>query len=157
MFVRLKEKPFYFLTDRDTHYTYLIDNRQPAPQRHLYYPEQWETMSSIQIRTSKWQLVYQLMQWSILNGSSMTVTDRKICHSKIFDFGFTLLTGLLMGSLLRRALFRIDMPFFDLAFQNSLFRPRWLKSMAAYSLSGVFIYNGLGRVMKEEYLVDLAL
>lgn len=27
MFVRLKDKPFYFLTDRDTKYTFLVDNR----------------------------------------------------------------------------------------------------------------------------------
>lgn len=27
MFVRLKDKPFYFLTDRDTKYTYLVHNQ----------------------------------------------------------------------------------------------------------------------------------
>lgn len=48
------------------------------------------------------------------------------------------------------------MPFFDIAFEKSLFKPRWIKSMAAYSVAGVIIYNSLGSIMKEEYLVDLA-
>jgi len=41
MFVRLKEKPFYFLTDRDTKYTFLVDNRTGEPQKHVYYPVQF--------------------------------------------------------------------------------------------------------------------
>lgn len=108
MFVRLKEKPFYFLTDRDTKYTYLVDNRTPADQhRHLYYPDQFETMTASQIRAYKWNMVLQLMRWAPFNPDSMTVTDRKICLSKVFDFGFTLFTGLVMGGFMRRALFRI--------------------------------------------------
>ena len=116
MFVRLKEKPFYFLTDRETKYTYFVDNRGTEPQKHLYYPEQFETMSGSQIRSYKWKMVNQLMRWSLFNSEQMTVTDRKICASKILDLGFTLLTGLIMGSFMRRALFRIEMPFFDMAF-----------------------------------------
>jgi hypothetical protein len=50
MFVRLKEKPFYFLTDRDSKYTFLVDNRADKPKKHLYYPDQFETMSSKEIR-----------------------------------------------------------------------------------------------------------
>lgn len=38
MFVRLKDKPFYFFTDRDTKYTYFIHNQQQQ-QRTLYYPQ----------------------------------------------------------------------------------------------------------------------
>lgn len=50
MFVRLKDKPFYFLTDRDTKYTFLIDNRRGDAQRHLYLPDQFETMTSKELR-----------------------------------------------------------------------------------------------------------
>lgn len=46
MFVRLKDKPFYFLTDRDTKYTFLVDNREGTAKRHLYFPDQYETMTS---------------------------------------------------------------------------------------------------------------
>lgn len=56
------------------------------------------------------------MRWAPFNRSKMTVTDHKICMSKIFDVGFSLITGLLLGSFLRRALFRIEMPFFDMTF-----------------------------------------
>jgi len=28
MFIRLKEKPFYFLTDRDTKYVFLVNNKE---------------------------------------------------------------------------------------------------------------------------------
>jgi hypothetical protein len=47
------------------------------------------------------------MYWSIFNSEKMTVTDKKICVSKIIDLGLTLLGGLIFGSFLRRALFRI--------------------------------------------------
>ena len=89
------------------------------------------------------------MRWSLLNSEQMTVTDKKICASKIFDLGFTLLTGLVMGSFMRRALFRIEMPFFDMAFERGLVNSRWLKSMAAYSVASVVIYNAMTPIMKE--------
>ena len=149
MFVRLKEKPFYFLTDRDTKYTYLVDNRTQQPQKHLYYPSQFETMTASQIRAYKWKLVQQLMRWSLFNSQQMTITDRKICASKIFDLGFTLFTGLVMGSFMRRALFRIEMPFFDMAFERRTFNSRWIKSVGAYSLAGVLIYKSMKPIMKE--------
>ncbi len=44
----------------------------------------------------------------------------------------------------------------EMALQNSVFSPRWVKSMFAYSLAGIITYNAVNRVMKEEYLVDLA-
>lgn len=44
-----------------------------------------------------------------------------------------------------------------MAFENSIFRPRWIKSMAAYSTAALVTYNTVGGIMKEEYLVDLAL
>lgn len=149
MFVRLNEKPFYFLTDRDTKYTYLVDNRTGSPQKHIYYPSQFETMTASQIRAYKWKLVHQLMRWSLFNSEQMTITDRKICASKIFDMGFTLLTGLVLGSFMRRTLFRIEMPFFDMAFERGVFNSRWLKSVAAYSLAGVLIYKSMTPIMKE--------
>jgi len=101
-------------------------------------------------------MVQQLMRWSLFNSEQMTVTDKKICASKLLDLGFTLITGLLFGSFLRRALFRIEMPFFDMAFERGLFSSRWLKSVAAYSVAGLLVYNAITPIMKEEYLVDLA-
>ena len=106
-------------------------------------------MSANQIRSYKWKMVSQLMRWSLFNGSKMTVTDKKICMSKIFDLGFSLMTGLLLGSFLRKALFRIEMPFFDMAFEKSLFNSRWIKSATAYSIAGIFIYSSLTPIMKE--------
>jgi hypothetical protein len=67
MFVRLKEKPFYFLTDRDTKYTFLVDNRQGKAHRHLYLPDQFERMTSREVREYKWRLVYRFMWWGLLN------------------------------------------------------------------------------------------
>jgi hypothetical protein len=55
------------------------------------------------------------MYWSVFNSDKMTVTDKKICVSKMIDFGLTLIGGLICGSFLRRALFRIELPFFELA------------------------------------------
>ena len=59
------------------------------------------------------------------------------------------MTGLVLGSFLRKALFRIEMPFFDLAFQSSLFNSRWIKSAAAYSIAGAYLYNILSPILKE--------
>ena len=111
MFVRLKEKPFYFLTDRETKYTFLVDNRKGDAQRHLYLPDQFETMTSKQVRDYKWNLVYRLMWWGVFNGDKMTATDRNQCLSKVADFTLTFLAGLASGSFLRRLLFRIEFPF----------------------------------------------
>ena len=42
MYLGLQQKPFYFLTDRDTQYQYLVDNRDnKSPKRHLYYPDEY--------------------------------------------------------------------------------------------------------------------
>lgn len=155
MFVRLKDKPFYFLTDRDTHYTYFVDNTQQ--QKHLYYPQQFETMSPQQIRNYKWALVRSLILWAPLHPERMTNTDHRICLSKAIDVVLTAAAGLLMGSVARRALFRIELPFFDMAFQRSTFQPRWIKAAAAYSFASMATYRSLKGILKEEYLVDLAL
>lgn len=87
----------------------------------------------------------------------MTVTDKKICVSKMIDFGLTLVGGLICGSFLRRALFRIELPFFELALEGSAFSSRWIKSVIAYTTASVIAYQALSGILKEEYLVDLAL
>jgi hypothetical protein len=87
----------------------------------------------------------------------MTATDRNLSLSKVADFALTLATGLFCGSFLRRILFRIEFPFLEMALHKSAFSPRWLKSVAAYSAAGVITYQAVSRIMKEEYLVDLAL
>lgn len=155
MFIRLKDKPFYFLTDRDTHYTYFVDNT--AHQKHLYYPQQFETMSPQQIRNTKWSLVRSLILWAPFHSEQMTNTDHRICISKAIDAVFTIAAGFLMGSVGRRALFRIELPFFDMAFQRSVFQPRWIKAAAAYTFAAVATYNSFKGILKEEFLVDLAL
>ena len=114
-------------------------------------------MTSGQIRAYKWKLVNQLMRWSIFNSSKMTVTDKKICHSKMVDCGMTLLAGMLMGSFMRKTLFRVNLPFLEMILEKSLFKPRWVKSVFAYSIASVATYMSLGGILKEEYLVDLAL
>ena len=40
MSVKLLEKPFYFLTDRETKYVYLVDNTNPNQKRKMhFYPK----------------------------------------------------------------------------------------------------------------------
>lgn len=97
------------------------------------------------------------MYWSLFNSDKMTVTDKKICVSKIIDLGLTLMGGLICGSFLRRALFRIELPFFELALEGSAFSSRWIKSVLAYSTATLITYQSLSGILKEEYLVDLAL
>lgn len=86
----------------------------------------------------------------------MTATDRNQCLSKVADFTLTLAVGLLCGSFLRRILFRIEFPFMEMALQRSPFSSRWLKSLFAYSVATTATYNAVSRIMREEYLVDLA-
>lgn len=39
MYLGLQLKPFYFITDRETNYQYLVDNRDKKDQkRYVYYP-----------------------------------------------------------------------------------------------------------------------
>ncbi len=56
------------------------------------------------------------------------------------DLAVTFLGGLLCGSFLRRALFRIEFPFLELALEGSTFSARWIKSMVAYTAAGVVTY-----------------
>lgn len=137
------------MTDRDTKYSYLVDNRGSKSNKHLYYPDQFETMTSKEIRSYKWKLVYRFMWWGMFNKEQMTTTDKNICYSKIIDFGLTLATGLFFGSFFRRILFRIEFPFMEMALQRSIFSPRWVKTMFAYSIAGVTTYNAVSRIMKE--------
>jgi hypothetical protein len=44
-----------------------------------------------------------------------------------------------------------------MALQNSIFTPRWIKSTAAYTSATIFTYLYIKKMLKEEYLVDLAL
>jgi hypothetical protein len=156
MFIRLKEKPYYFITDRTTKYTFLVDNRPPSPAKHLYLPEQWETMTAGELRTYKWKLVRRFMWWSLFAGELMTRTDRKIAQSKIMDLGFTVLTGLFLARFARKALFRMQLPFFEMATRGGVFSARWIKSALAYSLTGAVTYKAANTILKEDYLVDLA-
>lgn len=159
MFIRLKEKPFYFITDRETHYTFLINNAtqsQKQNHRYLYYPDQFETMTTKQIKSYKNSLVNKLMWWSLFNSDKMTSTDKRICYSKLVDYAFTLATGILCASFTRRILFRIEFPFFQMALQDSLFSARWVKSAIAYSFASFGTYHAVNKIMKEDYLVDLA-
>jgi hypothetical protein len=96
------------------------------------------------------------MWWGLFNQDKMTKTDKNVCFSKMIDFGLTLATGLFFGSFLRRILFRIEFPFLEMALERSVFSPRWVKSLASYSIAGVTTYTAVGRIMREEYLVDLA-
>ena len=45
----LKDKQYYFLTDRSTLFQYLVDNRTGTPQKHIFYPTIYETMKAAQI------------------------------------------------------------------------------------------------------------
>lgn len=157
MFVRLKEKPFYFITDRDTKYTFLVDNRGGAAKRHLYLPDQFETMTARQVREYRWGLASRLLWWGLRNQEKMTTTDSKIVRSKAADIGLTIITGLFGARFLRRVFFRIELPFLEMAFKNSSISLRWLQSFFAYSLSATATYQAVKTLIREEYLVDLAL
>lgn len=96
------------------------------------------------------------MWWGVFNGGKMTATDKNQVLSKVADFTLTLLAGMVSGSFLRKLLFRIEFPFLEMALQRSPFSSRWIKSVFAYSAASVVTYNAVSRIMKEEYLVDLA-
>lgn len=87
----------------------------------------------------------------------MTRTDRSICNSKMVDLGLTIVTSLFFASFFRKMLFRIEFPFFEMAFQDGIFSSRWIKSLLAYSTVGYISYHSVNKILKEEYLVDLAL
>lgn len=87
----------------------------------------------------------------------MTKTDHKICRSKLIDLVMTIGAGLLAGKIMRRVLFRIEMPFLEMAMANSVFGLRWIKSVMAYTFAGVVTYHSSKKILQEEYLVDLAL
>jgi hypothetical protein len=44
----------------------------------------------------------------------------------------------------------------EMALQSSPFSSRWLKSLFAYSVATTATYKAVTRIMREEYLVDLA-
>jgi hypothetical protein len=113
-------------------------------------------MTSKEVRDYKWKLVYRLMWWGVFNGGRMTATDKNQVLSKVADFTLTLLAGMVSGSFLRKLLFRIEFPFLEMALQRSPFSSRWIKSVFAYSTASVVTYKAVSRIMKEEYLVDLA-
>ena len=97
------------------------------------------------------------MWWSVTHGEDMTKTDKKICQSKILDVILTVAAGLLAGKITRRVLFRIELPFFEMAMQNSVFGLRWIKSVLAYSFAGVITYYSSKKILHEEFLVDRAM
>lgn len=68
MYLGLQQKPFYFITDRDTHYQYLVDNRDnKSPKKHLYYPDEYEKMSAKGLEELKNKSVYKLLWWALTN------------------------------------------------------------------------------------------
>lgn len=107
MYIRLQEKPFYFLTDRETRYTFFVDNQKGASSKHLYYPEKYEHLTAKGVRSYKDSLITKLLRWSVRNSNKMTTTDKNICYSKLFDLGVVILGGLMLAGLFRRFLFKI--------------------------------------------------
>ena len=63
----LKDKPYYFLTDRSTLMHYLVDNRDNKKARFLYYPKKYETMTSQQMQRDQIKLNGKLLMWSVFN------------------------------------------------------------------------------------------
>lgn len=114
-------------------------------------------MTANQINKNRQKLVKDLMFWSIRNGHKMTTTDKKICHSKITDYFLTIGACLITGSFLRRTLFRIEFPFLEMAMQDRLFNAKWIKSVFSYSVAATLIVYSSAKIMREDYLVDLAL
>ena len=85
----------------------------------------------------------------MFNNQKMTNTDYKICLSKSIDIGATAIMGLLCAKFLRRALFRIELPFFEMGRQDSIFSARWIKTIAAYTFAGVISYYSVTKIVKE--------
>lgn len=64
------------------------------------------------------------------------------------DFGLTVMTAVFFASFFRKILFRIEFPFFEMAFQDSVFSPRWIKSLFAYSTVGYISYHSVNKILK---------
>lgn len=86
----LAGKPYYFLTDRDTHYTYLVHNNS----KHHYYPDAFETSPPKSIQSAKKNMVRSFLLWGIKNKPKMTSQDYSIVFSRWFDGVALVLFGL---------------------------------------------------------------
>jgi hypothetical protein len=68
----LQYKPFYFLTDRETYYQFLVDNRdKKSPKKQIYYPEEYEKMSVKTIQKNRRNTLYKFLWWSLNNQSKL--------------------------------------------------------------------------------------
>lgn len=64
----LQYKPFYFITDRETLYQSFVDNRdKKSPVKYIYYPEEYEKMSSKILQKTKRNTTYRFLLWALTN------------------------------------------------------------------------------------------
>ena len=92
----LQKKPFYFLTDRETNYTYLV----AGDERKLYYPDSFEQLSPSKVNSARKWFVAKFITWGLTNKKSMTPHDFATVFSRTFDGIGLVLTGLLGESTL---------------------------------------------------------
>ncbi len=113
MYVRLKDKPYYFLTDRETHQTYLITQHNQKREKHVYIPEEFETMGPKQKEKHMAKLRNRFLTWSLMNSDKMTHSDKSIANSIISKYIGMGVLFLILTRVFRRAFFRMELPFFE--------------------------------------------
>ena len=153
----LKDKPYYFLTDRSTWMHYLVDNRSQPNQRHLFYPTAYESRRAGQIQNLQMKMTAKLLLWSMWNKQGMQERDWKVCMSKVIDIGFGLLTTLAMAKFSRMILFRTEFVIIEDFMENFAYDVRFWKAILAYSGSFYLGYTYLKSTLSEIHLFDLAL
>lgn len=153
----LRDKPYYFLTDRTTLFHYLVDNRTGTPQKHIFYPSMYETMKASEIAKFEHKLVRKFLRWGILNKDKMDENDWKVCKSIVIDLTFGILGGMLMARLFRTALFRHEFVFLETLMEKKNYDVKFWKAIIAYTTVGTITYKTFNNFVNQTHLLDLAL
>ena len=156
MSIKFLDKPFYFLTDRDTKYLYFIDNsNRSSPTRTLYYPKQFGTMTTPQLQKYKNAIRRKFIFWAIFHPSKLAPADRLICYSKAVDLIGTVLIGMVAARQLRKLFFRMEFPILQTSMENVGLNVRVTKSLFSYGVCVYTTYHFLKKTMNEQHLTDL--
>ena len=71
----VSHKDYYFLTNRTTFFRYFVDNSSGKAIKHIFYPLQYETMTSNQINKYERKLTLNFLRWAPFNKHKMLTND----------------------------------------------------------------------------------
>lgn len=104
--MNLTQKPFYFITDRETLYQYFVDNI--SGKRYIYYPKEYEKMTENQINKYQRSMVRKFIWWSLWNKDKMETQDWMLCFTHTLDIVGFIGLGLFLAKVTKNFLFRTD-------------------------------------------------